>query len=186
MPFPPECDITSQCCWNQNTRFPTAADSNSTSQMLCAAGNQKKQAPPTVVMWLSHTAAPRFLFLLNDSRCHSSTCIRHVCARERQRERQEEGEFLHASYRASHRAVTARTKKDPCNIHKEGCKEKNIRRWRLFKYSRKTFLILITMASGVNFSYFVFLCQVLTSTVVLAQLLKRSHEKTESWKASLY
>lgn len=36
-------------------RSPTLVDRNSTSQMLCAAGNPKKQAPPTVVMWSSHT-----------------------------------------------------------------------------------------------------------------------------------
>lgn len=110
-----------------------------------------------------------------------------VCNRETERERDRKREsffMLHTEWATV--LWQQELKKTHATFTKRAAKKKHIRCWRLFKYSRKTFLILITMASGVNFSYFVFLFQVLTSTVVLAQLLKRSHEKTESWKASLY
>lgn len=132
MRFPTDRDMMSRC-WNQNTRLTTLVDGSSTSQMCCVQlAAHKKQVPSTVVMWLFYNAAHCFWFvemILNltapHARYHQTQHSR--CAKER------EGGVLHAFYRQT-TVLWQRTKKDPCTIHKAGCKEKKGRHWRLFKY----------------------------------------------------
>lgn len=147
--------------------------------VLCAAGSPQKASSFYSCDVVVLQRCTLLLVPWNDSPSHCSTCkipsttAQHVCKREREGG----GGVLHAFYRQT-TVLWLRTKKDPCTIHKVGCNgKKKGRHRRLFKYESED------CSDGIGSSFYKLFSfsssQVFPATVALAQMLKRSHEKTE-------